>query len=119
MITPSLFTMREPFPMTLCYHTHQCLIDEENDPKNSTESKLRHLFVHPFIFSFSLYDKFMACNELSDKDGYLSVCLSRLQIVDIIRARPGAHTLCLPDTQLEKEDFFNLVISEEDISDED
>ena len=33
----------------------------------------------------------------------------------------SGHTLCLPDTQLEEEDFFNCTgfISDEDISDED
>ena len=99
--------------MPLCYSTHQLLIDEENDPENSTETKLRHLFVHPFIFSFSLYNKFMACNELSDKGSYVSV--------DIIRARPGGHTLCLLDTQLEEDILLNCTgfISDEDISDED
>ena len=63
----------------------------------------------------------MACNELSDRGGYVSVCLSRLKIIDIIRACPGGHTLCLPGTQLEEDDFFNCTgfISDEDISDED
>ena len=55
----------------------------------------------------------MACNELSDKGSYVSV--------DIIRACPGGHTLCLPDTQLEEEDFSNCTgfISDKNISDED